>query len=81
MAVAARSDADATAQRAAEWIPSGRVQWAFDPEEAIWRFFGARGTPTTIVVDGSGRVVSGWPGEIGEDNLRVALDQLVARGG
>jgi thioredoxin-like negative regulator of GroEL len=81
VAVAARSDVQTTAERAGEWLPSGRVKWAFDPEERLWQLFGARGTPTTIVIDDAGRVVGGWPGALGEDNLRAVLDGLTSLGG
>ena len=81
LAIGARSDAAATADRAVEWMPSGRIKWAFDPDESLWAFFGARGTPTTVVLSADDRVLGGWPGEIGEDNLRRALDQLVELGG
>ena len=80
LAVGARSDAESTALRAEEWIPSGRVQWAYDPDEQLWAFFGARGTPTTVVVSADDVVLGSWSGEIGEINLRQALDQLVAAG-
>ncbi len=80
LAIAARGDVDTTAQRAREWIPSGRIKWAYDPSEDVWRFFGIRGTPTTLLLSADDRVVGGWPGEVGEENLRAALDQLVERG-
>lgn len=80
LAVGARSDAESTALAAEDWIPSGRVQWAFDPDETLWAFFGARGTPTTVVLSGDDLVLGSWGGEIGEASLRQALDQLVAVG-
>ena len=80
LAIAARGDVEATADRVEEWIPSGRIKWAFDPAEEVWGFFGIRGTPTTLLLSADDRVVAGWPGEVGEDNLRQALDQLVEIG-
>lgn len=80
MAIAARGEVEVTAQRAEEWMPSGRIKWAFDHAEDLWRFFGVRGTPTTLLLSADDRVLGGWPGEVGEANLRSALDQLIARG-
>ena len=80
LAVGARGDAATTAARAEEWLSSGRIKWAFDPDEQLWAFFGARGTPTTVVLSADDTVLGGWPGEIGEANLREALDQLVQLG-
>lgn len=81
LAIGARGDAATTSARAREWMPSGRIKWAFDPNEQLWQFFAARGTPTTVLVSADETVLGGWPGAIGEDNLRRALDQLVAVGG
>lgn len=78
LAIGARGDADATADKVEEWIPSGRIRWAFDPDETLWQFFGARGTPTTVVLSADDLVLAVFPGALGEENLRSALNQLVA---
>lgn len=80
LAIGARGDAGATAEKAAEWIPSGRVLWAFDEPERLWGVFGARGTPTSVVLSSEQVMLGGWAGEIGEAGLRDAFDRLVAAG-
>lgn len=80
LAVGGSSDRDQIATRAAEWIPSGRVQWGLDEDQDVWALFGARGTPTTVVIATDGRVVAAWSGEAGAFGIRRAIDEAIAAG-
>jgi hypothetical protein len=76
IAVAGRSDYDATADRASQLFSN--LDWGLD--ESIWDLYGVPGQPASVLITGNDIVVDGWFGEVGEDALRASLDQLVAYG-
>ena len=80
VAVGGSSDRGKIAARAEEWIPSGRIQWGLDEDQDVWALFGARGTPTTVVLASDGRVVAVWSGETGAAGMRQAIDLAIAAG-
>ena len=74
VAVAGRGDLGATREEAARLF-SDNLKWGLDDD--IWDLYGVRGQPVSIlIVDGV--VVDGWPGALGEADLRQKLDDLVS---
>ena len=76
IAVAGRSDFDATEARALELLSN--VDWGLD--DSIWDLYGVRGQPVSFLVTGSDVIVDNWFGQKGEEEMRDALDELVALG-
>ena len=76
IAVAGQSDFDATKERADELLSN--VPWGLD--DSIWDLYGVRGQPVSFVITGTDVVVGKWFGAAGEEDLREALDELVALG-
>lgn len=69
-----------TAARAAELLPSGEVRWGLDEEEEVFEAFGIPYQPATVLIDSGGRIVDSWAGARSEEEMRSALDSLVAEG-
>ncbi len=78
LAVGGSSTRSAIFERAHEWMPSGRISWGLDEDQDVWALFGARGTPTTVVMAADGRVVAAWTGEAGELGMRAAIEAAIA---
>lgn len=78
LAVGGSGTADATAERAEEWMPSGRILWGLDDSQHVWSLFGVSGTPTTVLLGPDGEVISGWSGERGESGMREAIELALA---
>ena len=78
LAVGGSGTALATAERAQEWIPSGRILWGLDDSQHVWSIFGVSGTPTTVLIGPDGEVIAGWAGERGEAGMREAIELLIA---
>jgi len=78
LAIGGSGTAEATAERAEEWIPSGRVMWGLDESLRIWSIFGVSGTPSTILMGPDGEVITGWAGERAEAEMRQAIDLLIS---
>lgn len=76
IAVAGRSSYEATAERAPQWF--SRLDWGLD--ESVWDLYGIRGQPASVLITGDDVVVGGWFGAAGEEDLRRALDDLIAYG-
>ncbi len=76
IAVAGQSGYDAAAARAEELLSN--TEWGLD--DSIWDLYGVRGQPVSFLITGSDVVVGNWFGAAGEEELRKALDELVALG-
>ncbi len=76
IAVAGQSDLGSTETRAAELLTN--VEWGLD--DSIWDLYGVRGQPVSFLITGNDIVVGNWFGAAGEEDLRKALDELVALG-
>ena len=77
LAVAGRSTPEATAERAPQWF--SRLDWGYD--DSIWDLYGIPGQPASVLVTGGDVIVDRWFGAAGEEQLRAALDRLVALSG
>jgi hypothetical protein len=75
IAVAGRSNNfDKTSQRAKELFH--RLDWGLD--QSIWELYGVPFQPHTVLITGNDIVLDSYFGVGSEDELRAALDRLVA---
>ncbi|MGH8873914.1 MAG: TlpA family protein disulfide reductase [Acidimicrobiia bacterium] len=72
---------EATAARAAELMPSGIIQWGLDKDEDIFSAYGVPYQPVTVLIAADQTVMESWPGVRSEEEIRAALDRLLALGG
>ena len=73
-----KSSFAATEARARELFQSGQIQWGLDENEEIFELYGIPYQPVTVLVAADGTVVEAWDGLRAEDEIRAALDELVA---
>lgn len=78
VAPAWKSSFAATEARAQELFQSGQIQWGLDDDEEIFELYGIPYQPVTVLVAADGTVVEAWDGLRAEDEIRAALDELVA---
>lgn len=69
---------EATADRAAQLMPSGNIMWGLDAEERVFSAYGIPYQPVTVLIAANGTVVDTWPGIRSEAEIRQALDDLLA---
>ena len=77
VAVAWKGTPEATAERAAELIPSGAVAWGLDTEEEIFALYGVPYQPATVLIDSGKKIFDRWPGVMTEDETRAAIEALL----
>ncbi len=80
IAVAWKSSFDATADRAADLLTSGAVRWGLDEGEEIFSLYGIPYQPNSVLITGGDVEVERWPGARSEQEMRQALDNLIALG-
>lgn len=81
MAPAWKSSFEATADRADELFQSGEILWGLDEEEEIFALYGVPYQPVTVLIAGDETVVEAWDGLRPEQEIRGALDGLIALSG
>lgn len=81
VAPAWKSTFELTQERADELFDSGQIMWGLDAEEEIFRLYGVPYQPVTVLIAGDQTVVEAWDGLRPEDEIRAALDDLVALSG
>lgn len=52
--------------------------WGLDAEEEIFRSYGVPYQPVTVLIASDQTVVEAWDGLRPEDEIRAALDNLIA---
>lgn len=77
VAPAWKASLEATAERAAELIPSGAVRWGLDAEEQVFRAYGVPYQPVTVLIGADKTVVESWAGARSEEEMRAALERLL----
>jgi thioredoxin-like negative regulator of GroEL len=55
--------------------------WGLDEEEEIFALYGVPYQPVTVLIAGDGTVVEAWDGLRPEQEIRGALDGLIALSG
>jgi hypothetical protein len=78
VAVAWKGTLAATAERAAELMPSGVIKWGLDAEEEIFAAYGVPYQPVTVLIGADKKVTDAWQGLREAADIRAALDTLVA---
>ncbi len=79
LAVAWKGSLEDTADVAADLMPSGRIKWGLDAEEAIFAAYGVPYQPVTVMIGADKTIVDAWPGALSEDEIRAKLDALLSR--
>jgi len=79
VAVAGRSTPDASALKVGDWFSPERLLWGYD--DGIWDLYGVVGQPVAFLISGDDHVVGNWFGGQSEQQIREALDLLVAAEG
>ncbi len=74
VAVAGRAGLDATRERA-KTLFSDNLLWGLD--DSIWDLYGIPGQPVSLLIT-DGVVVDMWFGAVGEQEIRMRLDNLVS---
>lgn len=68
----------ATAEQAAELLPSGNVAWGLDGSEEVFSLYGVPYQPATVLIAADGTVVESWPGARSEEQMRESIEALIA---
>ena len=76
VAVAWKGTPEATAERAAELMPSGSMVWGLDASEEIFALYAVPYQPVTVLIGADKREVERWTGLRDEQGIRAALDNL-----
>lgn len=78
LAPAWKSTFGATAQQAAELLPSGNVAWGLDESEEVFSLYGVPYQPATVLIAADGTIVESWLGARGEEQMRESIEALIA---
>lgn len=81
VAPAWKSTFDLTEARAAELFRSGQIKWGLDADEEIFQLYGVPYQPVTVLIAADQTVVDSWAGLRSEDQITVALDNLISSSG
>jgi thiol-disulfide isomerase/thioredoxin len=81
VAPAWKSGEEAAIAAAAELFPSGNFLWGLDPEEVIFELYGVPYQPVTVLIGSDRTVVEAWAGVRAEEDIRAAVDNLLAIAG
>lgn len=81
VAPAWKSSFEATAERAGQLFLSGRIMWGLDAEEEVFEAYGVIYQPVTVLIAADRTVVESWDGLRSEEEIRAALDSLIALSG
>jgi hypothetical protein len=74
VAVAGRSDLEASRARVGVWFSPDNLLWGYDDE--LWGLYGIPGQPSSVLIT-EGVIVGGWFGALPEDEFRAQLDRLL----
>lgn len=80
VAVAWKGTLAATAERAAEILPSGAVRWGLDEAEDVFGLFSIPYQPASVLITSDQRIFDRWPGARSEGEMREAIEGLIASG-
>lgn len=81
VAPAWKSTFQLTEARAKELFQSGEIMWGLDEQEEIFQLYGIPYQPVTVLIAADQTVVEAWDGLRPEDEIRAALDDLIALSG
>ncbi len=78
MAPAWHSTFEATEARALATFVSGKIQWGLDEDIDIFEKYGVPYQPVTVLIAGDDTVVESWDGLRPEEDIRAAIENLIA---
>lgn len=81
VAPAWKSSLAATEARANELFQSGEIMWGLDEDEEIFNLYNIPYQPVTVLIAADQTVVEAWDGLRPEEEIREAIDDLIALGG
>lgn len=81
VAPAWKSSYQATESRAEELFESGRILWGLDDDEDIFGRYGVPYQPVTVLIAADRTIVESWPGLRAEEEIRAAIENLIALSG
>lgn len=81
VAPAWKSSFEATEARADELFHSGEILWGLDEEEEIFSLYDIPYQPVTVLIAADQTVVEAWDGLRPEDEIRAAIEDLIALSG
>jgi len=80
VAVAWKGTLAATAERAAEILPSGIVRWGLDETEEVFSLYSIPYQPASVLITSGKTIFERWPGARSEAEMRDAIEGLIATG-
>lgn len=78
VAPAWKSSFEATEARANELFHSGEIMWGLDEGEEIFSLYDIPYQPVTVLIAADQTVVDAWDGLRPEDEIRAAIEDLIA---
>lgn len=78
VAPAWKSSFEATEARANELFNSGEIMWGLDEGEEIFSLYDIPYQPVTVLIAADQTVVDAWDGLRPEDEIRAAIEDLIA---
>ena len=81
VAPAWKSTFELTEMRADQLFQSGEIMWGLDDDEDIFEAYGIPYQPVTVLIAADDTVVEAWDGLRAEQEIRAALDALIALSG
>lgn len=81
VAPAWKSTFQLTEARANELFQSGEIMWGLDEREEIFQLYGIPYQPVTVLIAADQTIVEAWDGLRPEEEIRAALDDLIALSG
>lgn len=69
---------ESTKKRAEELFQSGKIQWGLDEDKEIFEKYAVPYQPVTVLIAADKTYVESWSGLRSEEDIRAALDNLVA---
>jgi hypothetical protein len=76
--VAGSSSPEASAVRVGDWFSPDRLLWGYSDD--LWVLYNIPYQPVSVLISSDNVIVDRWFGAVGEDDIRAALDRLVAIG-
>jgi len=77
VAVAWKAGEAKTAERAAELMPSGAIQWGLDAGEEVFSAYAVPYQPVTVLIGADDTIVERWNGARSEEELRARIEALL----
>ncbi len=81
VAPAWKGSPEATAARAGQLMPSGNILWGLDAQEEIFQAYGVPYQPVSVLIAADKTIFASWAGLRADDEIREAIDALIAYGG